>query len=476
MSAGITAYGAYIPLYRLDRKLIADTWSVGHTPGERSVANFDEDSTTMAVSAAVDCINGLDRNKIDGLYFATTTSPYKEKQAAATIATALDLRKEVLTADFTGSLRAGTIALKAAIDAVNAGSARQVIVTAADCRLASPQTNYEQTFGDGAAAFVVGDTDIAVTIEGSYSFYDEFFDVWRREEDTYVKFWEERFILTEGYNRNMKEAFAGLLRKLELVPRDFIKVVYYAPDARSHAGIAGAFKFDPKTQVQPPLFDKVGNTGTAFAPMMLVAALEEAKPGDRILFVGYGDGADAFSLCVTEQIEKLKDNRRGIKGHLASKKLLPSYGKYLAFRKLLALDIGEYTRPASSVSRIWRDYDGTLRLHGARCKRCGNVVFPIYRVCAHSQAKDEYEEVRLSDRKGEVFTFTWDATIPSVIDLDGPLTSCQVNFEGGGRMITWMTDKELIEVKIGMPVEMTFRRLYDAAGFHNYYWKSRPIR
>ena len=63
--------------------------------GERAVANYDEDSITMAVGAAIDCLNGLDRNMVDGLYFASTTAPYLEKQSASIVAAALDLRREL---------------------------------------------------------------------------------------------------------------------------------------------------------------------------------------------------------------------------------------------------------------------------------------------------------------------------------------------------------------------------------------------
>ena len=52
---GITSYGAYIPWYRIDRKIIysAMGWINPATrmPGEKAVANFDEDSITMAVAA-----------------------------------------------------------------------------------------------------------------------------------------------------------------------------------------------------------------------------------------------------------------------------------------------------------------------------------------------------------------------------------------------------------------------------------------
>ena len=110
--AGIASYGAYIPLYRLDRAEITKAWGGQFpVPGEKAVASYDEDSITMAYAAAADCLTGIDRKKVGGLYFASTTSPYKEKQASTTIAGALALGTEIRTADFSGSLRAGTIAL-----------------------------------------------------------------------------------------------------------------------------------------------------------------------------------------------------------------------------------------------------------------------------------------------------------------------------------------------------------------------------
>ena len=43
-------------------------------------------------------------------------------------------------------------------------------------------------------------------------------------------------------------------------------------------------------------------------------------------------------------------------------------------------------------------------------------------------------------------------------------------------MMAMITDRDPDKVKIGMPVEMTFRKLYTAEGIHNYYWKCMPIR
>ena len=124
---GITSFGVYVPVYRLARDEISRAWKTRSLGGEKAVAGHDEDSLTMAVGATLDCMK-YSQQKADGLFFASTTSPYKEKQAAAIIAAAVDLPEETRTADFTDSLRSGTIALSSAMDAVKSGSAENIIV------------------------------------------------------------------------------------------------------------------------------------------------------------------------------------------------------------------------------------------------------------------------------------------------------------------------------------------------------------
>ena len=56
--------------------------------------------------------------------------------------------------------------------------------------------------------------------------------------------------------------------------------------------------------------------------------------------------------------------------------------------------------------------------------------------------------------------------VQTVVEMDGdPL-----------RFYCMMTDCVPSEVRVGMPVELTFRRIYEGAGFHNYFWKCRPMR
>jgi uncharacterized OB-fold protein len=271
----------------------------------------------------------------------------------------------------------------------------------------------------------------------------------------------------------MRKAISGIMKKYELAPKDFAKVVLYAPDARSHRDLAREMGFDLKAQVQDPLLTTVGNAGVAHSLMVLVSALEEAKAGDRILLVSYGDGADAFILRATEGIENAKDGR-GVKGYIESKKILPNYGDYLLYRGLLEQPF-ELFNVDSAATTLWRDRNWALRGHGSKCRRCGTTSFPIERVCYGCQAKDDFEEVRLSDKKAKVFTFSRDrlagsSAAPYVVQ------TVAESEEGAARIYAMMTDCDPEEVKIDMPVKMTFRRIREARGFYNYFWKLRPLR
>ena len=413
----------------------------------------------------------MDRSLIDGLYFATTTPAYREKQNASIISKVIDLRRDITTADFSNSVRGGTSALKAAVDAVGAGSAKNFLVAAADCRVPAPDSPFETLFGDGSAALLVGDADVAVEIEGSASISSEFIDMWKREEDRYVQAWEDRFIITHGYFAYLEEIISILFKKYDVAPKDFTKSVFSAHDKRRHNQLAKKLGFAPD-QVQDPLLTTVGHTGSAQAMMMLVAALEEANPGDRILFANYGDGADAFILKVTDQIKKIR-SRRGIKRNLASKMELSTYGKYLHFRNLM--DGGRQREPDrfAAVTMSWRDRDWVLGCHGHKCRQCGTIQFPMQRVCTWCQAKDDFDEVRLSDKRGALFTYSMDNLATSV---DKPTVIAIVNIEGGGRVSTVLTDRDPEKISPDMPVEFTFRRVHEGPGVHNYSWKCRPIR
>ena len=160
MKKGIKSLGAYLPYHYLTRAALGQAWGGRGGKGEKSVADVDEDSVTMAVEAAMGCFRFAEREAVNTLYFASTTGPYAEKAHASLIAVALDLKDEdIFAADVMGTTRAGTNALKAALDSAAANPGESVLVTAADARNGFPKSAQESGFGDGAAAVVVGTGD-----------------------------------------------------------------------------------------------------------------------------------------------------------------------------------------------------------------------------------------------------------------------------------------------------------------------------
>ena len=467
--AGIAAYGAYVPRYRLGAETAG--WN---SRQERTVANFDEDSVTMAVAAGADCLAGRDRNAIDGIIFASTTPPYAEKQCAAIVAAALDLRQDIFAVDVANVLRAGTGAMQAALDAVVAGRAEQALVVVADSRQGAPRGETERASGDGAAAFVIAAHDVIAEHAGSHSITENMLDMWRTPGDNFVRTWEDRFATEEGIERIVPAALSAYCQREGISPGDVSKLALYAPDARRHIRLAQRLGFGAE-QIQEPLFGAVGNTGAAFVPMLLAAALETAGPGDLLLGVSYGDGSDVLGFRVTDGTAGAARPAMGVSGWLAAKKVLGSYETYARWREVWTLeDTSRRPAPASpSVSALWREEDKNVRLYGAKCRACGYVQYPAQRVCVECRRVDDSEPVRLSEKPAEVFTYSMDYIAGAV---DTPLVVAVVDFEGGGRVLCMMTDRELDEVRVGMPVEMSFRKLRVVNGIHNYYWKAVPRR
>jgi hydroxymethylglutaryl-CoA synthase len=473
--AGIISYGAYIPFYRLSRAEITRAWGVSASPGERAVANYDEDSLTMAVAAARDCLRGIERKTIGGLYFATTTAPYKEKQSAAIIAAVLDLPPEAITMDFSGSLRSGSNALKAAADAVDSGSRQNILVCAADMRLGYPAGSQELSFGDGAAAILVGNKQTIVEIKDFYSRYYEIQDFWRSDKDTFVRSAEDRFAMDEGYADVMNESISALFKKSNMTAKDFSRIALNSPNQRQLRALTQKLGFDEKKQVQDVLHQSVGDTGSAMSLMSLVAALEQAGKGEKILLASYGNGCDAFILETTALITKAKD-RRGIAKHLAAKSMITNYNRYLRWRELVQVQPAarpplEIRQPSPAAQ--WREVSWELRLTGTKCKQCGTPQYPPQRVCVNCHARDQFEHYSFSDIPAKVFSFSHDYVMATV---DPPVTVTFVDFEGGGRLMCDMTDRDPAAIKVGTPLEMTFRRLYYVGGIYNYWWKCQPVR
>ncbi|HXZ30407.1 MAG TPA: OB-fold domain-containing protein, partial [Dehalococcoidia bacterium] len=203
------------------------------------------------------------------------------------------------------------------------------------------------------------------------------------------------------------------------------------------------------------------------------------KGGERILLVSWGNGCEAVVLKVTDEIKSLSE-RRGIKRHLTIKRTLDNYEKLLRWRRIVPLETAaRQEKTPTSMASQWREHRSTLPLYGVKCKVCGTKQMFIdssssrTRICVECLSKDQFEPYRFADKRGKVASFSHDYLGAS---QDPPNTLTVVDFEEGGRGAFEMTDRDPAECKVGMAVEMTFRKIAYERGVHNYFWKCKPAR
>ncbi len=472
---GINSYGVYVPYYRLARDVVRKAWGLPPSlPGQKAIANYDEDPLTMASEAVSACLAGSENVRIDALNFASTHYPFTEKQGAAAIACISDFPEEIAATDFTHSMRAGASALKAALDAVGSGSAEHAMVSAADCRTADPGSDLELIMGDGAASFLINDTNPIAGLIGSFSVSHDFSDFQRAEGETsFHRMDDLRFVNTYGYKQNVSKCIEGILQKTNLKPGDISRLICPSIEPRVFISTARKMGFDPASQLQDPFFDKIGYLGTAHPLVMLAAALDEAAAGDKILMVAYGDGAEAFVFEVTPEINKVRDRGRVIKEMIAGGVSFINYPAYLSTRKTLEQE-DRSLRPYTSPALKKRDEKQNVRRYGRKCTECGLVQFPVRRICLDCGAKDRMEDYRIAGT-GEIFTYTREYYIPFP-PMNPPMAMVVVDMDGGGRMHIQMTDHEFDEVKIGTKVRLVYRKLFEFGHVANYFWKCTPVR
>ncbi|MBF0101805.1 MAG: SDR family NAD(P)-dependent oxidoreductase, partial [Desulfobacterales bacterium] len=480
---GITSYGAYIPRLRLSRSAIfqAVGWFapavMAVAQGERSMCNWDEDSITMAVAASRDCLTGQKKETIDAMFLASTTLPFADRSNAGIVSTALNLRENIFAADVTSTQKAGTSALVSALDSLKGGDKSQILVAASDKRETKAAYFYEMWFGDGAAALLLGKDNVIAEYLGSYSISCDFVPHYRGELKRFDYTWEERWIRDEGYSKIIPQAVSGLMQKLNFTMNDVDKFIFPCFFKAEHKKIAQTLGADKK--LIDNLHEACGETGTAHPLMMLVSALETAKPGDRILVAGFGQGCDALYFKVTEEIQKLSP-RKGFKGHLSDKKTIHNYEKWLVFRELISKEMGIRAEAPTqtALTTLYRKRKMLLGLVGGKCRECQTPQFPKMDICVNPKcgavnSQDDYE---FSNIKAKIKTFTGDML---AVSLDPPQKYGMIQFEGGGRFMADFTDCELDDLKVGLPVEMAFRiRTLPSSserGFTNYFWKAIPI-
>ena len=202
-------------------------------------------------------------------------------------------------------------------------------------------------------------------------------------------------------------------------------------------------------------------------PPHAVKALEEAKPGDKILLVSFGSGCDALYFEVTDESPSSRPEG-ACRAIWPTRPISPATPSTACSGACCPVDIGlRGEADLSPAGAGLEEEQGHPGPRGFACQKCGTPQYPPQRICANPAcgAVDQWRTTPLRTRR-ERSSATRGTCWPP------PTTRRSfygyVELEGGGRIMCNFTDCTLQDLKVGAPVTFTFRKkYYDAQEGHS---------
>ncbi len=468
---GIVSYGAYVPYWRLQRSAIGAALGQPAGRGTRSVASYDEDTTSMGVEAARQAMAGAPEGVHSaGVLFVTTSPPYLDKTNATAIHAALAFDAADPAYDMIGSVRSWAAATSSAFFIPS-----PQLVVLSDVRIGLPGSADERDGGDAAVALLYGDADPVAVGVGAAHATAEFLDRWRVPGESVSRVWEERFG-EHAYVPLAEGAITDALKETGLTAAELDHVIVTGVHPRAARRVAAGLGARPETYADD-LSATVGFTGAAHPGLLLADVLDKAGADETIAIIALADGVDVKLFRTTAALADYRARRRvgsTVAEQIASGRDDLAYPTYLTWRGLLDREPPRRPDPVAPAAPVsFRREAWKFAFSGSRCEACGARHLPPARVCVSCGAVDQMARERLADVPGTVATYTIDRL---GFSLNPPIVAAVVDFDGGGRFSCELTDVDPNAVAIGNRVEMTFRRIFTANGVHNYFWKARPIR
>ena len=117
---------------------------------------------------------------------------------------------------------------------------------------------------------------------------------------------------------------------------------------------------------------------------------------------------------------------------------------------------------SGGVARFWREIPQRYNLLGNKCNSCNKIFFPRKESCPFCRRKSigKMKELKLSG-KGEIITYSiihsaienFQKQIPYIISI--------IKLDEGPNITAQIVDCEIENIKIGMKVENTFRKIQE---------------
>ncbi len=131
----------------------------------------------------------------------------------------------------------------------------------------------------------------------------------------------------------------------------------------------------------------------------------------------------------------------------------------------------------AAVPRFWREIPQRYNLIANQCGVCKKVYFPPRESCPYCRRKsmDKMKTIKLSG-KGEVVTYTIIYDAPEQFEGQSPYPIAIIKLDEGPKITAQIVDCDNKDVKIGMKVQSTFRKIQEdgsvGAIYYGYKFKS----
>jgi len=342
MNTGIVGYGAYVPRFRIKVETIAEVWGKdgeairkGLLIDEKAVPNYDEDTATISVHAA---LNALRRAKIDvksigAIYVGSESHPYAVKPTSTIVGEAIGASNDYTAADLEFACKAGTAGFQMVMGLVDSKMIKYGLAIGADTAQGAPENALEYSAAGGGAAFIIGNkkSEMIAKVDETYSFSSDTPDFWRRNLAKYPSH-GGRFTGEPAYFRHVENGTRGLLKKMGADINDFDHVVFHMPNGKFPLNMAKKFGVPMEKIESGFVVQNVGNTYSGCAVLGLSAVLDVAKAGERILVTSYGSGAgsDSFAFTVSDNVDEKRNLAKTTQMYIDNKSYVsyPTYAKY----------------------------------------------------------------------------------------------------------------------------------------------------
>jgi uncharacterized OB-fold protein len=130
------------------------------------------------------------------------------------------------------------------------------------------------------------------------------------------------------------------------------------------------------------------------------------------------------------------------------------------------------------VARFWREIPQRYNLIGDKCGSCEKIYFPPREACPYCRRKSigNMHKLKLSG-KGKIVTYTIIHSSSEDFKEQVPYPIAIIKLDEGPRVTAQIVDCDIKNIKIGMKVESTFRRIQEDGytGVIYYGYKFKPL-